>query len=39
MMQNNRDYFFGGMHMGWWFLMVVVLIGVLVLFKNSRKGK
>ncbi len=39
MMNRNGDYYFGGMHMGWWFLMLIVLIGVLVMFKNSRKGK
>ena len=38
-MHNNGDYYFGGMHMGWWFLMLVLLIGILVLFNNSRKRK
>ena len=38
-MDNNGQYHFGGMHAGWWVLMLVVLIGILVLINNSRKGK
>ena len=36
-MNRNGDYYFGGMHMGWWFLMLIVLIGVLVILKILGK--
>lgn len=39
MMHNNGDYYFWGMHMGWWFLMLVVIIAIIGWLSWSRKRK
>lgn len=38
-MQHDGDYYFGGMHMGWWGLILVGIIVIVVLFGQSRKRK
>jgi len=37
MMNNNGDYHFWGIHMGWWGLILVHVIVIAVLFTRSRK--
>ena len=39
MMNNNGDYNYWGMHMGWWILIVVLAVAFLGFFMNSRKRK
>ena len=39
MMHDNGNYFFGGMHMGWWFLILVIVIAIVVWFGRSRNRK
>lgn len=39
MMHNNESNYFGGMHMGWWLFILVVVIGLVVGFGWSRKRK
>jgi hypothetical protein len=39
MMHNNGDYYYWGMHMGWWVFLVVVFIGIIVWVGWSRKRK
>ena len=31
-MHNNGNNYWGGMHMGWWFLVIVLAIGMAVWF-------
>jgi cell division protein FtsW (lipid II flippase) len=38
MMHNNGDYYYWGMHMGWWIAVPLILILLIVLFYNSRKN-
>jgi hypothetical protein len=38
-MNNNGDYYFGGMNMGWWGLILVVIISILGWVSWSRKRK
>jgi hypothetical protein len=37
MMQG--DYYFGGMHAGWWVLIFVLVIAMVTAFNWSRKRK
>jgi len=39
MMHNNGDNYFGGMHIGWWFFILVVIIAIVGWFSWSRKRK
>jgi len=38
MMHNNGDYYWG-MHMGWWFVVLITVIVLMVFFINTRKRK
>ena len=38
-MHNNGDNYFGGMHTGWWFVLLAAIIVIAVLFSWLRKGK
>ena len=37
MMQNNGDYYFGGMHIGWWILILIVVSVLVGGFRWFRK--
>ncbi len=37
MFHNNGNYSFWGMHMGWWVLMLVVVIALIGWVSRSRK--
>jgi hypothetical protein len=39
MMHNNGDYYYWGMHMGWWLFILVIAIVITGMFFNSRKRK
>jgi len=39
MMNNNGDYYFGGMHMGWWVFILVAVVALVVWFGRSRARK
>lgn len=39
MNHNNGDYFLGGMHAGWWILILVLIIVFVGGFSRYRKGK
>ena len=38
-MHNNGNYYFWGMHMGWWIFMLVAVIAIVGWFSWSRKRK
>ncbi len=38
-MHNNQDYYYWGMHMGWWIAIPLILIVLMVIFFNYRKRK
>ncbi len=38
-MHDNSNYILGGMHMGWWVVMLVIVIAVVVWFSRSRNRK
>ncbi len=38
-MHNNGDYYYWGMHMGWWLFMLVFFFAMLVWFASFRKRK
>ncbi len=38
-MHNNGNYYFWGMHLGWWILILVVVIAIVAWFSWSRKRK
>ena len=38
-MHNNENYYFWGMHMGWWLFMLVVVIVRVGWLSWSRKRK
>ena len=38
-MDNNGGYSYWGMHMGWWFFTLVVVIAIVGWFTWSRKRK
>jgi len=39
MMQNNGELHFWGMHLFWWFLILVFVFTIVVMLKGFRKGK
>jgi hypothetical protein len=39
MHDNNGSYYFGGMHMGWWILILVAVVAVVGWLIGTRKGK
>jgi len=39
MMNNNGDYYFWGMHMGWWLFILIVVIAIIGWLSWSRKRK
>ncbi len=38
-MHNNGDLFSGGMHMGWWFLTLFIVIAIIAWYGWSRRRK
>jgi Sec-independent protein translocase protein TatA len=39
MMHNNRDYYSGGMHVGWWILILVAVVVIVAVFGRDQKTK
>ncbi len=39
MHNNDGSYYFGGMHMGWWILILVLVIVLVGGYSRSRKSK
>ena len=39
MNHHNGNFYFGGMHMGWWFLILVLAIVIVGGISWSRKRK
>ena len=38
-MHNNENYYFWGMHMDWWFFMLIAVIAIAGWIGWSRKRK
>ncbi len=39
MMHNNMDNYFWGMHMGWWFLLLIVVTAFVVFYGRYERKK
>ncbi len=39
MNHDNGDFYYWGMHMGWWFFMLVIVIAIVGWVSWSRKRK
>jgi len=39
MIQNNQGYFFGGIHGGWWFLLIISIMVTATAISMYRKSK